>query len=82
MMTSKVLQTLARKGLVERLADPGDGRAKQLQLTILGETQLRQANTLVEQVDNTFFRPLATDATPFNGLMQRLATATPASEGS
>jgi DNA-binding MarR family transcriptional regulator len=82
MMTSKVLQTLARKGLVERLENPQDGRAKQLLLTTLGESQLRQANAIVEQVDKAFFRPIAPDAAPFNGLMQRLAAAPTAGKGS
>ena len=73
MMTSKVLQTLARKGLLERLDDPRDGRAKLLQLTATGETRLRQANTLVEQVDAAFFAPIQAETQPFNRLMQQLA---------
>jgi DNA-binding MarR family transcriptional regulator len=81
MMTSKVLQTLARKGLVERLENPQDGRAKQLRLTTLGETQLRQAYTVVQRVDEDFFRPIAPDAAPFNHLMQRLAAAPTAGAG-
>ena len=44
MMTSKVLQTLAGKGLLQRLDNPQDGRAKQLRLTPAGETLLVQAN--------------------------------------
>lgn len=79
MMTSKVLQTLARKGVVERRDNPRDGRTKQLVMTTFGEAQLRQANTIVEQVDKAFFRPLA--ATPHfsmascNGLPLHLRAA-------
>lgn len=73
MMTSKVLQTLARKGLLERRHYPQDGRAKQLHLTPAGTALLRQANALVEQVDAAFFEPVRPDAPRFNQLMQQLA---------
>lgn len=74
MMTSKVLQTLARKGCVQRLDNPQDGRAKQLRLTPTGETLLVQANALVEQADAVFFRVIDSQASVFNQLMQHLAT--------
>lgn len=73
MMTSKVLQTLESKGLVQRLNNPQDGRAKQLRLTSAGEASLRQANLVVEQVDTAFFKPVQTEATVFNQLMRQLA---------
>jgi DNA-binding MarR family transcriptional regulator len=73
MMTSKVVQTLAGKGLVLRVDNPEDGRAKHLRLTPVGETILMQANSLVEQVDADFFGAIASEATVFNQLMQRLA---------
>ena len=63
MMTSKVLQTLAGKGLLQRLDNPQDGRARQLRLTPAGETLLGQANTLVEQVDAIFFNSIQPEAT-------------------
>ena len=72
MMTSKVLQTLEKKGLVDRLANPQDGRARQLRLTAAAEQLLRQANQIVEQVDETFFGPLQSDALVFQQLMLRL----------
>lgn len=74
MMTSKVLQTLETKGLVERLDNPQDGRARKLQLTEMGDLLLRQSNTLVEQVDADFFEPIRLDSVRFNQLMQQLAT--------
>ena len=72
MMTSKVMQTLETKGLVQRLDNPQDGRAKQLLLTPVGEASLRQANLVVEQVDRAFFHPIRSGATIFNQLMQQL----------
>lgn len=74
MMTSKVLQTLEQKGLIERLSNPQDGRAKFLRLTPAGQLLLGQANALVEQVDVAFFAPVASQALAFNQLMQRLVT--------
>lgn len=74
MMTSKVMQTLESKGLVQRLDNPQDGRAKQLRLTLAGEASLRQANLVVEQVDTAFFQSIQSEATVFNQLMQQLAT--------
>lgn len=74
MMTSKVLQTLAKKGLVERLKNSRDGRAKLLRPTPAGKQLLRQANAVVEQVDAAFFAPLATEAHPFNHLLHHLLT--------
>lgn len=73
MMTSKVVQTLASKGLLQRVDNPQDGRAKHLRMTPVGEVVLAQANSLVEQVDAAFFGPIASEATVFNQLMQRLA---------
>lgn len=72
MMTSKVLQTLERKGLVERHSHLQDGRAKQLRLTSTGESLLRQANTVVEQVDANSFGSLQADSGLFNQLLSRL----------
>ena len=73
MMTSKVLLTLEKKGLVERLDNPQDGRARQLRLTERAEKLLRQANGIVEQVDSVFFGSLQSDTLVFQQLMLRLA---------
>ena len=72
MMTSKVLQTLERKGLVERHSHPQDARAKQLRLTDAGEHLLRQAHAVMEQADAHFFGPLQAEAGLFNHLLARL----------
>lgn len=72
MMTSKVLQTLERKGLIARHHHPQDGRAKQLRLTDAGAGLLRQAHAVMEQADAQFFGPLQADALLFNQLLSRL----------
>lgn len=72
MMTSKVLQTLEKKGLVERRSHQLDGRAKQLQLTAAGEGQLRQAHAVLEQADAQFFGSLQAETGLFNQLLARL----------
>ena len=72
MMTSKVLQTLERKGLVERHRHGQDGRAKQLRLTDAGEGLLRQAHAVMEPADAQFFGPLQAEAGLFNQLLARL----------
>ena len=72
MMTSKILKTLERNGLVERHSHLQDGRAKQLRLTSPGETLLRQANAVVEQVDAHFFGSLQPDSGLFNQFLCQL----------
>lgn len=72
MMTSKVLQTLEKKGLVARHSHPHDGRARQLALTAAGEALLRQAHAVMEQADAQFFGPLQAEAGVFNHLLARL----------
>lgn len=80
MMTSKVLQTLERKSVISRLAHPLDGRGKQLQLTEAGETLLRQAYALVQEVDAAFFGPIQAEGQFFNRLMQQLWAASAAAD--
>jgi len=75
MMTSKVLQTLESKGFLLRSDNPQDGRAKRLQLTQTGETVLRDAYALVEQVDAGFFQTIQPDAAVFNQLLRQLLAA-------
>lgn len=73
MMTSKVLQTLEKKGLVERLDNPQDGRARQLRLTEPAKALLQRANGIVEQVDKAFFDPIQPHTPMFQQLMRQLA---------
>jgi len=60
-MTSQVLRTLERKGLLERTVDPLDTRAKRLRLTEAGRSVARFAVTAVEAVDAEVFGSGAED---------------------
>ncbi len=70
-MTSQVLRTMERKGLVERETDPTDTRAKKLRVTARGADLAPAAIAAVEQVDALFFAPVPTD--DVLALLRRLA---------
>ncbi len=74
-MTSEVLRTLQRKGLVERRPHPDDARAKSLKPTPKGTEVARRAITLVEQTDREFFAPLNGGAEGLVRLLRRLTGA-------
>lgn len=72
-MTSQVLRSLERKGLVERETDPKDTRAKLVRITALGAKLAPRAIHQVERVDSEFFSEIPRrDAL---GLLRRLARA-------
>jgi len=54
-MTSQVVRSLERKGLVERKADPTDSRALRLHVTPRGKRLAPRAIDTVESVDEAFF---------------------------
>jgi len=60
-MTSQVLRTLERNGLVDRETDPRDTRAKLMRITERGGELAPRAVAVVEQVDAEFFRPVPDD---------------------
>jgi DNA-binding MarR family transcriptional regulator len=74
-MTSEVLRTLQRKGLVERRPHPEDTRAKSLKPTPKGTEVVRRAVKLVEQTDQEFFAPLNGDVETLARLLARLTGA-------
>lgn len=74
-MTSEVLRTLERKGLVERRPHPEDTRAKSLKPTPKGTEVVRHALPLVEQTDQEFFAPLDSDADGLVRMLRRLTGA-------
>jgi DNA-binding MarR family transcriptional regulator len=74
-MTSEVLRTLQRKGLVERRPHPEDTRAKSLKPTPKGTEFVRRAVKLVEQTDQEFFAPLNGDVEALARLLRRLTGA-------
>jgi DNA-binding MarR family transcriptional regulator len=55
MMTSQVLRTLERRGLVTRSADEADARVKRLAVTPEGARLARRAQGVVEKADRAFF---------------------------
>lgn len=55
MMTSQVLRRLELQGLVTRVEDPGDGRAKRVSATDEGVALASRAVVDVERVDRSFF---------------------------
>ena len=54
-MTSQVLRSLERKGLVEREVDTADTRARRLRVTRRGARLAPRAIAVVEQLDSHFF---------------------------
>jgi DNA-binding MarR family transcriptional regulator len=77
MMTSQVVRSLEKAGLVERLRHPTDGRARVLRPTPEGTSAARRATADVEAADARFFA--AVDVARFTGELGRLAGA--AAEG-
>jgi len=73
MMTSQVLRALENRDLVERLANPHDGRARHIRVTEAGAAAARAATADVEAADARFFGPLG-DAVP--GFAAALRTLT------
>ena len=72
MMTSTVVRTLERAGLVERHPDPADARVKRLAPTSAGHELAETAMVTVEAVDRDFFAR-AGDPRCALALLQQLA---------
>jgi DNA-binding MarR family transcriptional regulator len=60
-MTSQVVRSLERKGLVDREVDEADTRARRLRVTRRGADLAPRAIAVVEQVDADFFAAARTD---------------------
>lgn len=71
-MTSQVIRSLERKGLVERLAHPDDGRARIIRLTSAGVEQLAEAKSLVVGKSLEFFAPLGDRREEFIDMLRTL----------
>lgn len=72
MMVSKVLKTLQEKDFIIRKENLIDTRAKNIFLTKRGQSILRKALKLVEQVDNNFFGVLSNKQTELKLNLQTL----------
>ncbi len=70
-MTSEVLRSLERKGLLDRLADEGDARARQVVVTRKGKALAPRAIAAVEAVDADFFEAVSLPSAL--GLLRSLA---------
>jgi DNA-binding MarR family transcriptional regulator len=57
-MTSEVVRSLERKGLLEREVDPSDTRAKRVRVTPRGARLAPRAIAVVEAADAEFFAPV------------------------
>lgn len=73
MMTSQVIRALASKGLVDRRAHPGDGRAVIVDVTTAGRERANEANGSVEGADEQFFGALGDSAHRLTALLAALA---------
>jgi DNA-binding MarR family transcriptional regulator len=70
MMTSKVLQTLVDRGLVQREPDPADGRVRRLRLTPEGRELGRRGIRIAVDLDEEMF---GTDGDPLRETFERIA---------
>ena len=75
-MTSQVIRTLERKGLVTRRVDAADTRARRLVVTSAGASLAPRAIETVEAVDRALLTPLSpTAARAFTDVLHRLQPA-------
>lgn len=65
MMTSQVLRKLEGRGLLKRVPNPDDTRARRLHLTGAGRNLIAAALADVERADGDYFAPLAGRHEPF-----------------
>jgi MarR family transcriptional regulator, organic hydroperoxide resistance regulator len=72
-MTSQVLRTLEKKGLIERQKREGDERSKFPHLTKQGAKLVEQAIPLVESIDQAFFAKLGTGVGKCIEILKKLA---------
>ena len=71
MMTSNILRTLQKKGLISRKEHQTDTRAKVIQVTDEGIAVLKKAVTAVESFDRKFFNAID-DTDSFNKALLQL----------
>jgi DNA-binding MarR family transcriptional regulator len=75
MMTSQVLRTLLKQGLITRSEAPQDSRAYLLSSTMEGRYLLKKAMPKVEAVDEGFFGPLGASKKAFIRALLLLASS-------
>jgi len=72
MMTSQVLRTLEKKGLITRAPHPEDSRAKEIKLTNYGTEMLSHALSAVQKIDEEYFGVLGESRKSFHWNMNEL----------
>jgi DNA-binding MarR family transcriptional regulator len=77
MMTSQVLRKLEARRLVDRRADPTDGRARRLALTRNGSALTARALADVEAADEDYFAPLGDRRRAFLEALSALPSPAP-----
>ncbi len=75
MMTSKVLRTLERKGLLRRTLHAADARANAIELTPEGQALSARAVHVVEAADAAYFEVLGAQAPAFGASLLKILTA-------
>ena len=77
MMTSQVVRTLARMGLVERMRDKVDKRAFAVRLTEEGRALQSRSEAAVRAVEDKFFAALGSDVPAFANALRELGGERP-----
>ncbi len=77
MMTSQVVRTLERAGLVERIRQASDRRARAVRLTSRGAERLAAARGGVQAVEAEFFAALGADVPAFTDALRLLGGERP-----
>lgn len=72
-MTSQILRSLEKKGLIERIQVHGNERSKYPCLTEAGKDLIEQAIPLVEKVDQKFFKKLGRNLCTYIAILQKLS---------
>ncbi len=72
MMTSKVLRTLQKKGLLSRKKNKMDTRARTLALSESGEELLKAASKIVDKIDQDFLMHLGLNSLSFQDDLRSL----------
>ena len=77
MMTSQVVRTMERAGLVRRAANSSDARSVALALTAKGRKIFERATPAITRAEAEFFAALGLDAEAFAGALLLLAGEKP-----
>lgn len=77
MVVSSVIRSLKKQRLVSVKIHPKDSRAKRVDLTPIGEENLKISHELIVEMESVFFQVIPSDDTDFNRQLTSLARAHP-----